>query len=127
MEIPKSLKNGKITDIHDCKTTWFGHAVKNPLKALLVTLLKQYPEPENLKNPNARVWLEIKEEYRKHEKLRSIQVLADLMFNCIIAEHEHDAPYEQRIDWVAKEVFEAISDGRYVLRDPLPQYSWEED
>lgn len=124
LRLPNSFIKGIITDIEDCKSTWFDIVVKSPLRGLLISLLKQYPEPKDLKNPNARVWLEIKEKFLKCEKIESIYALANLFFNVIIDEEEHDPPYEQRIDMIVKEVVEAVKDGRYILRDPLPTYSF---
>lgn len=127
MELPKSLREGKITNIHDCKTIWFERVVKAPLRKVLTTLLQQYPEPINLPTQNARVWLEIKEKFLKCERMPGVGKLADLMFNMIIAEYVHDPVYEQRVDWVVNELFKAISEGRYILRDPLPECSWDNE
>ncbi len=106
----------------------FAKYVKYPLMMAISSLLGQYPEPTrgNTFRGNALAWMDIRDEYLKYEENVAIQAMAKVFFDLIICEYEHDSPYEERIDSVAKQLVMAYLTGNYVLRSRPPASLWSE-
>ena len=112
------------------KRQYFIDKVKKPLMKALIILANRYPEPteENVKHPNARVWLRVWDKFFEMEDNKGREPLFKAIRKVMVGELAHDSYYEDRGNVLLELWLEEVFEGNWQPRPvDYPNWGWRVD
>jgi len=96
---------------HGPHFAWF----KENLVLRIIKQMDKYPKAtkEWCTKPNSHILLDILDKYLTWEQNKTMKKVIGIILNAVICEHQHDEPYESRLEFLADELFRAFLRGEW--------------
>ena len=96
-------------EINSDNRAYYIEKVNRPLVKAIKIIGSRYPEPTmgNLVHPNSKVFLDMLNEYRKHDTNNYRRTMFEIGFKILIAKYEHSPNWRNPIDFLVMLLFQS--------------------